>query len=166
MQQQPGIGPWRKTDPTAPPLLKALALLLQPERELPATTAMLRAQVKGTAQAAEIDDVIAAILVSRFSGRSIPELCAMGGITLDDFTQSVAYREIYGLGRQEGRQEGRQAGELDLALRQLKRRCGALSAQQEARIRELPLPQLEALGEALLHFQGPGDLVAWMAARA
>ena len=112
-----------------------MALLLQPERELPATTAMLRAQVQGTAQAAEIDDVIAAILVSRFSGRSIPELCAMGGITLDDFTQSVAYREIYGLGRQEGRQQGRQAGELDLALRQLKRRCGALSAQQEARIR-------------------------------
>ena len=118
MQQQPGIGPWRVTDPTSPPLLKALALLLQPERELRATTAMLRAQVKGTAQAAEIDDVIAAILMSRFNGRSIPELCAMGGITLDDFTQSVAYREIYGLGRQEGRQEGRkegrQAGELDL----------------------------------------------------
>jgi hypothetical protein len=29
-------------------------------------------------------------LVSRFNGRSIQELCAMGGITLDDFTQSVA----------------------------------------------------------------------------
>ena len=96
---------------------------------------MIRAQVKGTAQAAEIDDVITAILISRFNGRSIPELCAMGGITIDDFTQSVAYREIYGLGRQEGRQQGRQACELDLALRQLKRRCGALSAQQEARIR-------------------------------
>ena len=120
------------TDPTAPPLLKALALLLQPERELPATTALLRAQVKGTAQAAEIDD----------------------------FTQSVAYREIYGLGRQ----QGRQAGELDLALRLLQRRCGVLSAQQEARIRELPLPQLEALGEALLDFQGSGDLNVWLAA--
>ncbi len=48
--------------------------------------------------AAEIDDVIAAILVSRFNGRSIQELCAMGGITLDDFTQSVAYREIFGRG--------------------------------------------------------------------
>ena len=86
----------------------------------------------------------------------------MGSITLDDFTQSVAYREIYGLGRQ----EGRQAGELDLALRLLQRRCGALSAQQEARIRELPLPQLEALGEALLDFQGPADLIIWLAAHA
>ncbi len=160
LQQQPGIGPWRVTDPTAPPLLKALALLLQPERELPATTALLRAQVKGTAQAAEIDDVIAAILISRFNGRSILELCAMGGISLDDFTQSVAYRDIYGLGRQESPQEG----ELDLALRLLQRRCGAFSAQQEARIWELPLPQLEALGEVLLDFQGSGDRNIWLAA--
>ena len=30
----------------------------------------------------EIDDVIAAILVSRFSGRTVPEICAMGGITV------------------------------------------------------------------------------------
>ena len=90
----------------------------------------------------------------------------MGGITLDDFTQSVAYREIYGLGRQEGRQQGRQAGELDIALRLLQRSCGVLSAQQESRIRELPLPQLEALGEALLDFQGPADLKTWLAANA
>ena len=27
----------------------------------------------------------------------------MGGITVDDFTSSVAYREISGLGQQEGR---------------------------------------------------------------
>ena len=128
---------------------------------------MIRAQVKGTAQAAEIDDVITAILISRFNGRSIPELCAMGGITIDDFTQSVAYREIYGLGRQEGRQQGRQAGELDLALRQLKRRCGALSPpSRKPASGELPLPQLEALGEALLDFQAPADLVTWLAARA
>jgi hypothetical protein len=45
-------------------------------------------------------DVIAAIVISRFNGRSLAELCAMGGITLDDFSQSVAYREIFGQGRQ------------------------------------------------------------------
>jgi predicted transposase YdaD len=43
-----------------------------------------------------IADVIAAIVVRRFNGRSIPELCAMGGITLEEFTQSVAYKEIFG----------------------------------------------------------------------
>jgi hypothetical protein len=31
----------------------------------------------------------------------------MGGITVDDFTSSVAYREIFGMGRQEGRQPSR-----------------------------------------------------------
>ncbi len=88
----------------------------------------------------------------------------MGGITLEDFTQSVAYQEIFGQGLQEGRKEGRQEGERDLALRQLRSRCGPLSSQQVARIRALPLEQLEALGEALLEFQGPDDLNAWLSA--
>jgi hypothetical protein len=55
----------------------------------------------------------------------------MGGITLEEFTRSVAYREIFGQGRQEG--------ELEMALRLLRRRCGELSPQQLARIRALPL---------------------------
>lgn len=92
----------------------------------------------------------------------------MGGITLEDFTQSVAYREIFGQGRlegrHEGRQEGRQEGELSVALRQLRRRCGELNPQQEARIRALPLARLEALAEALLDFKGSTDLEAWLEA--
>jgi predicted transposase YdaD len=155
-------------DPSAPPLLRALALLVQPEEEIPASSAALQAEVAGTDQQGAIADVIAAIVVTRFNGRSIPELCAMGGITLEEFTQSVAYQEIYGQGRQEGlqegRNEGRQEGERDLALRQLRSRCGPLSSQQVARIRALPLEQLEALGEALLEFQGPDDLNAWLSA--
>jgi predicted transposase YdaD len=143
-------------DPSAPPLLRALALLVQPEEEIPASSAALQAEVAGTDQEGAIADVIAAIVVTRFNGRSIPELCAMGGITLEEFTQSVAYQEIYGQGRQEG--------ERDLALRQLRSRCGPLSSQQVARIRALPLEQLEALGEALLEFQGPDDLNSWLSA--
>ena len=159
-------------NPTAPALVQALALLLQREQDLPATAAALRARVAGTSGAAEIDDVIAAILISRFSGRSLQELCAMGGITLDDFTQSVAYREIFGRGRQEGHQQGRQEGrqegwqegELDLALRLLQRRCGPLAPQQESRVRALTPHLLEALAEALLDFEGMADLNAWLAA--
>ena len=83
----------------------------------------------------------------------------MGGITLEDFSQSVAYVEIFGQGRQEGRQEG----ELEMALRLLRRRCGAISAEQEDRIRALSLEHLEALAEALLDFNSPADLVAWLA---
>jgi hypothetical protein len=143
------------TNPTAPVLVQALALLLQSEQDLPATTSSLRVRVAGSSQAAEIDDVIAAILVSRFNGRSIQELCAMGGITLDDFTQSVTYREIFG--------RGEARGEAKVTLRQLSRRCGPLTAEQENVIRSLPLERMEALAEALLDFEGMADLNAWLA---
>lgn len=153
-------------DPGAPPLLRALALLVQPDAQVPASTRAIRAAVRGSAQEKPLLDVIAAIVIARFSGRPLPELCAMGGITLEDLTQSAAYREIYGHGRLEGRQQGiqqgRQQGECEMALRQLRRRCGALSSIQQDRIRALPLPQLEALSEALLDFQGLADLQAWL----
>jgi predicted transposase YdaD len=165
-------------NPTAPALVQALALLLQSEQELPATSAALRARVAGSSQAAEIDDVIAAILVARFNGRSIQELCAMGGITLDDFTQSVAYREIFGRGEAQGEARGvalgeargvalgQVQGEAKVTLRLLSRRCGPLSAEQESVIRSLPLERLEALAEALLDFEGMADLHAWLAANS
>jgi hypothetical protein len=85
----------------------------------------------------------------------------MGGITLDDFTSSVAYKEIFGLGRQEGRQEEAAA----MSLRLLQRRCGPLSPEQQNRIQALPLAELEALAEALLDFQGATDLKAWLSQR-
>jgi predicted transposase YdaD len=88
--------------------------------------------------AAEIDEVIAAILLSSFSGRFVPEICAMGRITVDDFTSSVAYREIFELGRQEGELKGRQAEASAITLRQLQPRCGTLSPPQQARSRRSP----------------------------
>ena len=148
--------------PAAPPLQRALGMLLLPEAQLPACSAVVRAEAAGTSLETEIDDVIAAILVSRFSGRTVPEICAMGGITVEDFSSSVAYREIFGLGRQEGRQEGRQAEAAELVLRLLQRRCGSLNPNQQARIEALPLRALEALADALLDFQGPEDLKAWL----
>jgi predicted transposase YdaD len=124
--------------------------------------------VAGTAQEQDLADVIAATLISRFNGRSISQLCAMGSITIDEFTQSVAYREIFGQGRQEGCQEGRQEGRRDEAaavtLRLLNRRCGPLSESTTAQIQALPIDQLEALADALLDFIGPADLAAWLAA--
>ena len=105
-------------------------MLLLPEDQLPACSEAIRSLAAGTSLATEIDDVIAAILVSRLSGRTIPEICAMGGITVDDFTSSVAYREIFGLGRQ--------AEAAALTLRQLQRRCGTLSSAQQSRSRACP----------------------------
>ena len=49
-------------------------------------------------------------------------------------------------------------------LRLLTRRCGPLSEATTAQIQALPLEQLEALADALLDFQGPADLAAWLAA--
>jgi predicted transposase YdaD len=152
--------------PSAPPLQKALAMLLLPEDQLPASSKAIRAEAAGTSLGSEIDDVIAAIMVSRFSGRTVPEICAMGGITVDDFTSSVAYREIFGLGHQQGEQKGeqkgRQAEAAAISLRLLGHRCGALTPSQQSRIQALPLSALEALLDSLLDFQGPDDLNAWL----
>jgi hypothetical protein len=137
-------------------------VLLLPEEQLPDCSQQIRTETAGTSLDAEIDDVIAAIMVSRFSGRIVPEICAMGGITGDEFTSSVAYREIFGLGRQEGRQEGRQTEAVGISLRLLEHRCGSLTPNQQARIQALSLSELETLLVALLDFQGPDDLNAWL----
>jgi len=86
----------------------------------------------------------------------------MGGITVDDFTSSVAYREIFGLGRQEGRQEGRQTEAVGISLRLLEHRCGSLTPSQQTSIQALSLSALETLLVALLDFRGPDDLTAWL----
>jgi predicted transposase YdaD len=104
----------------------------------------------------------ASIVVWRFTSSTVPEICAMGGITVDDFTSSVAYREIFGLGRQEGRQEGRQAEAFGISLRLLEHRCGSLTPSQQSRIQALSLSALETLLVALLDFQGPEDLNTWL----
>jgi flagellar biosynthesis/type III secretory pathway protein FliH len=65
-------------------------------------------------------------------------------------------------GRQEGLQAGRQQGEVELVLRLLSRRFGALSASQEKIIRKLPLQSIEELGEALLEFTSSADLARWL----
>ena len=108
--------------------------------------------------AAEVLPLISAMLITRFRYKSIPEICTMAGITLEDLSQSRAYQEIFGLG------EARDAAKV--ALRQLNRRCGPLSEATTARIQALPLEQLEALAEALLDFSSPEDLTTWLAANA
>lgn len=152
--------------PNASLFQRLLGLLLQPETQITSSSKLLRqlATAKSTPWTTELDDVIAAILVTRFPTRSIPEVCAMGGITVEDFTQSRIYQEIVGIGLAEGEARGKAIGEARVTLRQLNRRCGPLSADTTAQIEALPLEQLEALAEALLDFQGPDDLAAWFAA--
>jgi hypothetical protein len=61
-----------------------------------------------------------------------------------------------------GEREGRQAEAAALTLRLLQRRCGVLTIQQQVQLQALPLERLETLADALLDFQGPDDLAAWL----
>ena len=65
-------------------------------------------------------------------------------------------------GEQKGRQTGIQEGELAIVLRQLTRSIGPIASDLETQIRNLSLDQLESLGEALLDFSEPADLLTWL----
>jgi predicted transposase/invertase (TIGR01784 family) len=102
-----------------------------------------------------IIDAVSTIMVYKFSNLSRDEVDAMLGIELE---QTRVYREA--------RAEGETIGEVNeaqsLILRLLKRRVGNISIDLEARIKTLPLAQLEELGEALLDFSQMNDLIAWL----
>jgi predicted transposase YdaD len=53
-------------------------------------------------------------------------------------------------------------GEQSLVLRLLARRVGTLPTSVEGQVQALALPQLEALGEALLDFAQLSDLTNWL----
>ena len=80
-------------------------------------------------------------------------------------TLSQAYLEW----EQQTEQRGEQRGELreakSLVLRLLTRRVGELPESVRSQIDHLSLPQLEALGEALLDFSKLVDLETWLAAQ-
>jgi predicted transposase YdaD len=80
------------------------------------------------------------------------EIQKMLELTDVDLKQTRFYQDVFA----EGRQEGRQEAEQNLILRQLQRRCGELAPEMREQITRLSLPQLEALGEALLEFRGGG----------
>ncbi len=79
--------------------------------------------------------------------------------------ESPWYQEIRQEGRQEDEQRGRTEEARSLVLRQLARRLrlNTLPASTEAQVQALALPQLEALGEALLDFVQLDDLSEWLA---
>jgi hypothetical protein len=62
----------------------------------------------------------------------------------------------------EGRQEGIVEGQTELVLKQITRRLGVPSPAHKKAIRKLSAEKIEALGEALLDFAAPADLVCWL----
>ena len=83
----------------APLFQRLLALLVRPEVELSEAVRELRQQAPAATPPGASSDLltlIPTILLARFTDRPLQEICAMAGLTVEDITQSVAYREILG----------------------------------------------------------------------
>jgi predicted transposase YdaD len=139
------------------PLLALLTLPVRPEAELQASSQRI------LARRPDLLSAVQTILLERLPLLTREELMKIATIPAKDLRHTRVAQEWIEEGRQEGRQQGRQEGEATVTFRLLNRRCGPLSDATTARIKTLPLEQLEALAEALLDFSGPADLAAWLA---
>jgi predicted transposase/invertase (TIGR01784 family) len=126
---------------TVDAIAKAKALLVKTQ-PLSKTDAKLSAVV----------ELIETIIVYKFPSLGREEIERMLG--LSELRETKVYREAM--------QEEAQS----LIFRQLSRRVGTLPANVEAQVQALALPQLEALGEALLDFTGVDDLSNWLSGNA
>jgi predicted transposase/invertase (TIGR01784 family) len=99
----------------------------------------------------EILDMICTIAVYKFTKLSRFEVEAMLGLRLED-------TRVY----QEANADGRLEEAHSLVLRLLSKRVGTISADAESQLKSLSLEQMEALGEALLDFSTPNDLIQWL----
>jgi predicted transposase YdaD len=151
------------SDPSEQPIgirLMQLAIL-SPEQAPEQARALIRQanqEDTGFLSKIEIIDMVCTIAVYKFSKLSRDEVEAMLGLRLEE---TRVYQEASAEGEERGRQEGRQR-EQALILRQLSRRIGDILPVMKAQVQALSLTQLESLGEALLDFSDPEDLVNWL----
>ena len=104
----------------------------------------------------DLGTVVLPMLIQRFPELSEEEIMVIAGIPREEIRQTRAVQEWLA--------EGRQEEAASVTMRLLNRRCGPLNPETRTRIEALPLERLETLAEALLDFQGPADLAAWLAA--
>ncbi len=95
--------------------------------------------------------------LSRIEGMDIPKDVR----SLNPLVRFVLKKGI-ARGMRRGVREGRRSGELELVLRLLSRRLGAISSTQERAVQRLSLAKIGALGEALLDFRSKSDLTRWL----
>jgi len=133
--------------------LMVLTILEEEQAPEEARYLLARAQEEVTEPEASraIIDLIATILVYKFTNLSRREVESMLGLRLEE---TRVYREA--------KEEGRQQEAANLVLRLLLRRFGELSEPLRKRISSLPLSVKEDLGEALLDFSSLDDLLAWL----
>ncbi|MBU7582094.1 MAG: DUF2887 domain-containing protein [Nostoc sp. TH1S01] len=122
-----------------------------------------------------IIELITTIMVYKFEQLSRQEVESMLGITLKE---TRVYREIKEEGREEGREQGleqgreegleqgleqgRQQEAVNLVIRLLTKRFGAIPEEIRSHISSLPLPVLEDFSEALLDFTALPDVQVWL----
>ena len=140
--------------PNLDPLLNLLTLPVRPESELAGSSQQI------LARRPDLKTVVLPMLVQRFPELTEEQIMVIAGIPREEIRHTRAVQDWLAEGRQEG--EAREAAKM--ALRQLNRRCGPLTGATTAEIQALPVEKLEALADALLDFQGPADLAAWLAA--
>jgi predicted transposase YdaD len=144
--------------PDLDPLLNLLTLPIRPEAELPSNSRQVVARLP------DLSAIVLSMLGQRFPQLTEAEIMVIAGIPREEIRHTRAVQDWLAEGRQEGEVKGRQEGEAAVTLRLLNRRWGPVSEATTAQIQALPVDQLEALADALLDFQGPADLAAWLAA--
>jgi predicted transposase/invertase (TIGR01784 family) len=159
-------------DPAEQPIgIRLMQLTITPEKQAPEQARELIRQANqedtGSLSKKEIIDMICTIAVYKFSKLSRDEVEAMLGLRLEEtrvYQEACAEGEERGVakGRQEGEQAGILKGEQALILRQLTRRIGSVAPSVLVQVQSLSLAQLESLGEALLDFSQPDDLMNWL----
>ncbi|WP_027400613.1 DUF2887 domain-containing protein [Aphanizomenon flos-aquae] len=144
------------------PNLALLRLIVTPKDQAGLAARQILNSVSTEAEFQLKLDLVESILVNKFTQLTLEEIQKMLNLKEADITQTRFYQEVLEIGEKKGLQQGVQQGEANLTIRQLKRRCGNLTAIQEEKVRLLSISQLESLGEALLDFQNMSDLENWL----
>ena len=146
------------------PILTLLTLPVLPKPDIPGATEQI------LQPRPDLLEPVVSILGERFPYLTRKEIMALINLPTDHLRDTRFGQELLEEGRQEGEARGeargRAAEAAAMAIRQLNRRCGPLSAATTARIQALPLQQLESLADALLDFAGANDLASWLAEHA
>ncbi|MEG3921458.1 Rpn family recombination-promoting nuclease/putative transposase [Microcoleus sp. POL10_C6] len=85
---------------------------------------------------------------------------------LNELHQQELWIEDQQIAIEIAREQVTKTAQLSLILRQLVRRLGTIQPETENCIRQLGVEQLEELGDAVLDFNKPSDLTAWLQANA
>jgi predicted transposase/invertase (TIGR01784 family) len=113
-----------------------------------------RGLIERSSASRAIIDLVSTIMVYKFNTLSRDEVNVMLGIELQ---QTRVYQEAKAEGLEIGLQQ-----EKALVIKQLTRKLGSVSPQNQTKVFALSIDRVESLGEALLDFNSLADLEAWL----